>query len=506
MGVHQSTVNFGNLIRDLAEMYPLDVPEVVVVELIANALDAQATRISLDYDSKHKILTVADNGSGMTRRQFEEYHDFAAGLKVRGTGIGFAGLGAKISFNVADRVITETKGKEFSGGSDWYLQSKKSLEWTDVRPTHVRSHGTRVEVRFKSATGMPYQSTEDLQTLVRRHYLPLTDPEFLKLYEDMDIYSSDFRFTVNGRTIKPSASEDAFELANVKRFPLRIGRKEVGCGILGLAAHEYPIAPDICGVLICTFGKVIKAEMFNQFFGESAARVCGIVEVPELAQFLTTTKTDFHRQGRHRAFEQLFNPIREEFRAWLKEAGLESRDMPDEGEGSKLEREMKKLIDEIPELAEFFGFRQRTDIPKADARGSGRAEGVQGAELTFPAGSGRRGGGIAPLDVGDGPGEALVDRADGGVRTTPISRTARRGPRIGFSAAPERADLAWVEGNTVTINSAHPAYIKNRAGTPARRLHNIFAIATAIQRFLAAGGEDHDALFVDRMMAAWGKR
>src|SRR3989338_2061711 len=134
MAKHTSSVNFRNLIKDLAEMYPYDVTEVVVVELVANSLDAKAARISINYDSKNKILVVEDDGTGMTTSQFDEYHDFAAGLKKKGTGIGFAGLGAKISFNVADRVVTETKSKSFSGGSDWCLESNKNLVWNDVKP------------------------------------------------------------------------------------------------------------------------------------------------------------------------------------------------------------------------------------------------------------------------------------------------------------------------------------------------------------------------------------
>jgi len=101
MAIHESSINFQNLIRDLAEMYPFDVTEIVVVELIANSLDAKASRILINFDHRRKVLVIEDNGTGMNRSQFDEYHDFAAGLKVRGTGIGFAGLGAKISFNIA---------------------------------------------------------------------------------------------------------------------------------------------------------------------------------------------------------------------------------------------------------------------------------------------------------------------------------------------------------------------------------------------------------------------
>ncbi len=67
MSKHESSVNYQNLVRDLAEMYPFEVAEVVVVELVANSLDAKATNISVDYDASNGILIVADNGAGMRR-------------------------------------------------------------------------------------------------------------------------------------------------------------------------------------------------------------------------------------------------------------------------------------------------------------------------------------------------------------------------------------------------------------------------------------------------------
>ncbi|MCI0412741.1 ATP-binding protein, partial [bacterium] len=74
-------------------MYSYDVAEVVIVELVANALDAKATRISIELDMRGQQLIVEDNGEGMSADQFAEYHDFAAGLKKHGSGIGFAGVG-----------------------------------------------------------------------------------------------------------------------------------------------------------------------------------------------------------------------------------------------------------------------------------------------------------------------------------------------------------------------------------------------------------------------------
>jgi len=152
MSLHESNVNFRNLIRDLTDMYTYDVAEVVMIELVANALDAGATAISVDYNPDVKILVVSDNGSGMSLEQFRKYHDLAAGLKSRGSGIGFAGLGAKISFNIAERVITETRSMSFEGGSNWQLvrqeDGNEQLIWEDLTPEHLDGCGTRIEVDF----------------------------------------------------------------------------------------------------------------------------------------------------------------------------------------------------------------------------------------------------------------------------------------------------------------------------------------------------------------------
>lgn len=232
--VHESSVNFKNLIRNLAEMYPFEVGEVVFVELIANALDSRATRISIDYDSIKKILIVTDNGDGMTETQFDEYHDFAAGLKRRGDCIGFAGVGAKISFNIADRVITETRSDSFSGGSDWYLKTNKKLIWEETSPAHLKKgNGTRIEVRFR--TDPPYSDRNGLVKLLKRHYFPLIERQFLTLYSQTKFYSSDLRFVVNGVEIEPVDVKTDLGLEEIKVFFPMKGKKRIGFGILGLS-------------------------------------------------------------------------------------------------------------------------------------------------------------------------------------------------------------------------------------------------------------------------------
>jgi hypothetical protein len=506
MALHESSVNFRNLIRDLADMYPYDISEVVVVELIANSLDAKATTISISYNPQEKILIIEDNGPGMNSAQFDEYHDFAAGLKVRGSGIGFAGLGAKVSFNIADRVITETKNKSSSFGSNWYLHSNRKLIWEEINPNNLNDNGTRVEVHFKKDTVSSFESTDDLINILLKHYLPLLDLKFLDLYETMNLYSKNIRFFVNGNIVEPRLIKDKFSLKKIQEFYPTRRTKIFGYGILGVSAYEYPVVPDLCGVLLCTHGKVIKADFFNQFPGKLGPQIFGMVEIPELVNFLTTSKTDFMRKGKLKQFEQLYNPIRQEFKEWLGNIGIETSEITGTNEALELEKELKKISEEVPEISKFFGFWTKKSVLIENGKGTTPFMSQEGAEYTIPIGKGKREGGTGFLDEGDKPGQISIEDNKGEDKATPISRKSRRGPKIAFVKSPDRTELAWVEGNNVIVNSGHPSYFKIQSNAKAKRLHNLFAIASAIQRYLGAENEKPDFMFVDRLMATWGKK
>ena len=57
-----------------------------------------------------QIIIFQDNGPGMNKEQFDDYHIGAKPTKVKGKGIGFAGIGAKVYLAVDDsvQIWTET--------------------------------------------------------------------------------------------------------------------------------------------------------------------------------------------------------------------------------------------------------------------------------------------------------------------------------------------------------------------------------------------------------------
>jgi hypothetical protein len=386
------------------------------------------------------------------------------------------------------------------------MMSQKKLVWENITPVHLRKHGTRVEVQFRPGTKTSYETGKDLVKLIRRHYLPLFDANFLDLYENMHIYPATIRFVVNGMEIEPGQLKNALSLEKEREFFPSRRNKKYGYGLFGLSKCEYPVASDICGVFLCTYGKVVKVDMFNQFPGNLGTRVFGMVEAPELIAFLTTSKTDFIRKGKHKEFENIYNPIRVEFKDWLATIGVEPSEIAGTDEAVELEKELKKLAEKIPELSEFFGFWAKKHIMKKVEKGAENITIQEGSEVTYGVGEGAKGDGQGLADVGEGPGQSNLPDREGPERAEPISRKAKKGPKIAFADAPDRIDMAWVDGTNIIINSSHPAYVKCFPSTRSRKIHCLFAVATAIQRFLGTESEKPDLLFIDRMMMAWGQR
>ena len=191
----------------------------------------------------------------------------------------------------------------------------------------------------------------------------------------------------------------------------------------------------------------------------------------------------------------------------MAELGIEPLESTHTDEAAKLERELRKLVEDIPELGEFFGFWTKKAVLQQSDSGPIVADAQEGAQIALPFGNGTSSGNTAPQDIGEELGHALIQNQENGTKKAePISRTSRQGPKISFASVPDRLDLAWIDGNNVVINSGHPSYTRVRSNATARRLYCFFAISAAVQRFLAASDNSRDLMFIDRFMAAWGSK
>src|SRR3990172_6713362 len=139
----ETRVDLLHLLEDLRDAYPGATEETILTEVVANALDSGAAAIEIMTDTALPALTIVDDGRGMRRRELARYHDVAATTKVRGTGIGFAGVGIKIALLVCEEVLTETRHGRHHIATTWHLSSPNRAPWKWAPPHgFVREHGT----------------------------------------------------------------------------------------------------------------------------------------------------------------------------------------------------------------------------------------------------------------------------------------------------------------------------------------------------------------------------
>lgn len=507
MAVHYSNVNFRKLIKDLADMYNYPIPEVILVELVANALDAKATKIDIYYDTERSVLVVSDNGEGMNENQFREYHDLATELKIRGSSIGFAGLGAKISFNCATMVLTETKSQYFSGASIWYLNDKNELVWEERPATSkMETTGTIVVVKFNENNLRPFNNENEIENILIKHYFPLFDEDFLEFYEKIGKYRKDLTFFINRKEVKKFKLKDLFNMSKFEAFSLEHKGKKYGIGMIGLTDRDFALGDECIGVGLCVYGKVVKFDFFQQFIGELSSKILGFVEVPVLIRHLNTSKSDFIK-GKHLSieFNKYYEPIRIKFKEWLDKTGIKSIEPKRNEDAIRLEMEIKKIIKEFPELEGIFNGANKTIVNLKNKNGNIEAKQIDGGDITYPVGLGEKGKGESPFnEPGCNQAQSLIETKSGPERAKPISRKRSSGLRISFCEEKYKEDLGWIEGNTIILNLGHKSYKKIKPQSQAQRIHHIFSIAVCLERKLKEDGIiQNDRKFVDEFMSKW---
>ena len=196
----ETRVDLEHLLEDLRDAYPYSIAETILTEILANSLDSGASRITMTADPAQSTLTVVDNGSGMQRKAMRQYHDIAASTKVRGQGIGFAGVGIKLGLLVCEEVLTETRRGSTHVATRWHLASRHRAPWQWVPPIGlVGEQGTAVQMKLQTLLS-PLIDPGFVESVMRRHFQPLLESSFDSFLTDH--YPAGITFEVNGRPLE----------------------------------------------------------------------------------------------------------------------------------------------------------------------------------------------------------------------------------------------------------------------------------------------------------------
>ena len=310
----------------------------------------------------------------------------------------------------------------------------------------------------------------------------------------MELYPGKPRFIVNGSLLQ---RVDLTTMAALeKRHDFHF--KEIGLGAIGVSKKDCPAGPDTYGILLCTHGKVITTELFGLPTGMLGSKLFGIVEIPGLIRYLTTNKSDLKRE---RGCNQLLDPIRKELREFLAEHGVAVAEPQRNQLSAKLERELTKIVKQMPELRDFRGLRRVSAALRKDEDGD---------KLTSPQRSSRK--------IDDGPldgnnhngngnehgGDSRKEDEAGKTRAKRRSSRRNQGPRVAFEDCPNRNEISWLNSDTIIINSGHPTYCHQATQNQAKLTYCMFAIGVALDKANLIES-DSSASYVDKFITAWGQ-
>lgn len=371
---NETRVNLKHLLEDLRDAYTSPVEEVIITELIANALDSGASSIALSCDAAGRAVRCTDDGQGMNRAQLRNYHNIAASTKERGFGIGFAGVGAKLSLLVASSVVTESRGKYGTrAAASWYLHNAYRAPWKFVpfSGAVATSRGTAVTIRLKDGADTLLDPAF-LERTVKRHFYPLI-VEHAGLRKVMGtLYKKPVTIAVNGKAVTERVENTHDFLVRGKNSRATIGagfieRAQVDRNFWNRFLGKRGERLHDAGLKISTYGKVIKGGW--EWLGISPKNpelVSGIVEIPELSRILTTNKADFMTDTvSMRKYYQLRKAVQSAVQPLLRELG-ESREGDQESHTPvawkpltrDIENALSSLSRQFPELESIVGARR----------------------------------------------------------------------------------------------------------------------------------------------------
>lgn len=508
---NETRINLRHLLEDIRDSYAAPLEEVIVTELIANALDSGASKIEFVVSADTRTLRCTDDGCGMRRAQLREYHNIAASTKTRGEGIGFAGIGAKLSLLVAEMVRTESKGvRGTRAASEWSLTSPLRAPWHYVpfSGSVTSPRGTSVAITLRDAESLLLDPQCIIRT-IQKHFYALLDPwlmaEFLRF-----VYRKGVSFFVQGECVGlPDVLRQKHE--HLFRVHLGKGRKPVGMGFLGhigdasgtRVGAEHLFTP---GLAVSTHGKIIKTGW--EWLGVTPRfpeNLFGVVEVPSLSELLTTNKSDFLHNATHlKRYYRFRKAIQEAVLPILRLLGEERPTA--ETEPSRLLRPLRRdveaalsqLIGNFPELESLVAVRKHKTLGTESSKKSA----LRRTREEAPA-RGESAGSVATAEEGAHEKQPVSPQGTEGQDAQRVTEK-KPGMRIAFEGldAKSRPLLGRMVGETLTVNTNHPAWQKAQE-EGAEEYHVMLTVAVVLSDFLDPTHNPQE--FISTFLAAWGR-
>ena len=170
----------------------------VIAEVIANAWDADATEVKIDFNVEQKTITVSDNGHGMDRTDINDKY-LLVGYQKRNKPVfrtpggrkpmGRKGIGKLSLFSIANKISVYSR-KESSEKESFLMDSeiiKKAIQSEDLSSpklyapepitfdVDIPSHGTVIKITDLKKLRLTQASINGLKKRIARRFSIIDD-------------------------------------------------------------------------------------------------------------------------------------------------------------------------------------------------------------------------------------------------------------------------------------------------------------------------------------------
>lgn len=281
-------------LHTLLEMYTYPHEEVLVIEAIANGIDAKAHKIDITFyrDKDEYYIIFHNNGPPMNKQDFENYHTISLSSKTKGQSIGFAGVGAKIflaSDNNSEIVTITGKNETSALVSRMYNIGKKIEYETSLRqPINELLKFQNSNLKHKYGTTYQVKLTSKGYSFLKQNITKI-----LQFWFNSAIISKRLEIAVDGiavRQIDPLGKQ--FEKI------ILFKKQKIPCYFW---ISEEEICEEQRHIVYTVLGKRIKNEQVDfsdQIAENMSKRVCCMPDVSLIGEFLNSNKEDFQKNKR----------------------------------------------------------------------------------------------------------------------------------------------------------------------------------------------------------------
>ncbi|MEM3191385.1 MAG: ATP-binding protein [Candidatus Parvarchaeota archaeon] len=447
-------INVREVIKDFLDGYSAEPEEVMVIESIANSLDAEASNIWVSLwaeAGKGYFYSISDDGKGMTEEEFKHnYHSIGFSTKPKGNAIGFAGVGAKLylaMLHAGDSIYTETKSTGYHGASELALIGN-SMKWKEVTPRGkiTGETGTYVELRLRSSSNLDMPMVEHI---IQENYNAI----LLGLYGKKSILVA----------WKPGAPLSAWKPETESEHEASFSIDGIKCRCyFWLAKKEFD---EEKGFDIVVLGKTIE---HNQWFGRQfeiepkfSKRICGLITSDALAKLLTTNKQGL-KTGHERTWLAYKKAVDRELKLWLEKIGAIRKTTSPRSEELVVTNEVSDVFNKILKMPEFdiynpFMKKTRGEGVVESGNPDSFGKKVDGSQ-NMPGTKEDNNGGNGERKQGEGNGNAIESSDEGDEIGERRRRPLRSGIKINMDDQETNPAEGWVTPEAVVVNKGHPVY------------------------------------------------